>query len=162
MFLKKNRRIFNKVYKGTFLSNFRNKMLELLLNKLIDYFEPYKVMGVYYSGVCCKINPDGTTTEKKFGETIYWETNFKNKEEEEAFVSQKKGPFYLEGKYFAVQNRCPHAGVGLAGGFIDGNNITCPGHGWQFDIKTGEHAFMPVCLRKYELKIEGEDVLIEI
>ena|SRR3989338_3723260 len=76
--------------------------------------------------------------------------------------SQDIAVFNLEGKYYAVQNKCPHAGVGLSGGFVDGNNITCPGHGWQFDIKTGEHAFMPVCLKTYGTKILGEDLLIEI
>lgn len=94
-----NRSLFNKLYKHTFLSNFRNKMLEFLLNKIIDRLLPYKIKGVYHSGVATTHNIDGTVTETLFGEKVYWEENFKTKEEVETFLKEKKGPFYKEGKF---------------------------------------------------------------
>jgi nitrite reductase/ring-hydroxylating ferredoxin subunit len=38
----------------------------------------------------------------------------------------------------AIANRCPHAGEPLSPGVIEGNIVTCPRHGSQFDVLTGE------------------------
>ncbi len=43
------------------------------------------------------------------------------------------------GSFYAVENRCPHLGLPLAGGRLDGTNITCPFHGSKFDLQTGEN-----------------------
>ncbi|MFH1469161.1 MAG: Rieske 2Fe-2S domain-containing protein, partial [Pseudomonadota bacterium] len=37
----------------------------------------------------------------------------------------------------AVEGTCPHAGGPLAEGILDGTTLTCPMHGWSFDIVTG-------------------------
>lgn len=42
--------------------------------------------------------------------------------------------FLIDGKYFACSNRCPHAGAQLCDGFIDGTVVTCPWHGWSFEL----------------------------
>jgi nitrite reductase/ring-hydroxylating ferredoxin subunit len=39
--------------------------------------------------------------------------------------------------YYAVENRCPHLGLPLAGGRVQDGTITCPFHGSRFDICTG-------------------------
>ena len=41
--------------------------------------------------------------------------------------------------YYAVANRCPHLGGSLAAGKLEGNIITCPLHGSQFDITDGKN-----------------------
>lgn len=51
--------------------------------------------------------------------------------------------FKLEGCVYALDNRCPHMGGPLADGEIQDCFITCPWHGWQFDIKTGACENMP-------------------
>lgn len=71
-------------------------MLEFLVDKLF----PYKVKGMYYNGIATTHNSDGTITEKKLGERVYWEMNFRKKEQVENFLQGKKGPFYIEGKNF--------------------------------------------------------------
>lgn len=38
----------------------------------------------------------------------------------------------------AISDRCPHAGSPLASGALDGQVVTCPRHGSQFDVQTGE------------------------
>jgi nitrite reductase/ring-hydroxylating ferredoxin subunit len=43
------------------------------------------------------------------------------------------------GRFWAVQGRCPHLRVRLARGTLQGKVITCPGHGSQFDITTGQN-----------------------
>lgn len=39
----------------------------------------------------------------------------------------------------AVANKCPHLGLPLAGGKVDGETITCPFHGSKFDLNSGEN-----------------------
>jgi len=41
-------------------------------------------------------------------------------------------------EYFAVDNRCPHMGGDLSHGKLEGTIVTCPRHGSQFDLTTGE------------------------
>lgn len=51
--------------------------------------------------------------------------------------------FNIEGEYFALDNRCPHMEGPLGEGELEGCIITCPWHGWQFDVKDGECQNMP-------------------
>jgi nitrite reductase (NADH) small subunit len=46
--------------------------------------------------------------------------------------------FNIEGRFYAIRNRCPHEGGPVATGPIKGTLITCPRHGWQFDLTTGQ------------------------
>ncbi len=41
--------------------------------------------------------------------------------------------------FYAVLNKCPHLGLPLTNGKVDGETITCPFHGSKFDLKTGEN-----------------------
>ena len=38
---------------------------------------------------------------------------------------------------FAFGNRCPHQEGSLSDGFVEGDIVTCPLHGWEFDLRTG-------------------------
>lgn len=51
--------------------------------------------------------------------------------------------FKVQGQVFALENVCPHMGGPLGEGDIEGTCITCPWHGWQFDIKSGTCENMP-------------------
>ena len=63
----------------------------------------------------------------------------------------------------AIDNRCPHRGGPLGAGWIDGGSVVCPWHSWTFNLKTGIAEY-PVHDRVavFPLRLEGEDVLIEI
>jgi nitrite reductase/ring-hydroxylating ferredoxin subunit len=41
--------------------------------------------------------------------------------------------------FCAVENRCPHLGLPVAGGRLEGNTLTCPFHNSQFDLCSGEN-----------------------
>lgn len=43
----------------------------------------------------------------------------------------------VEGRFRAVSGVCPHAGGPLADGWLEGTTLTCPIHGWTFDVETG-------------------------
>ena len=69
----------------------------------------------------------------------------------------------VEGALSAMDNVCPHRGGPLGQGVVMDGKIICPWHGWQYDPKTGEAGHNPgVKVAVYSLKVEGDDVLVEI
>lgn len=40
-------------------------------------------------------------------------------------------------RVFALDDRCPHKGGPLSEGIVHGTGVTCPLHGWVFDLATG-------------------------
>jgi nitrite reductase/ring-hydroxylating ferredoxin subunit len=71
--------------------------------------------------------------------------------------------FNVGGVISAIDGICPHQGGPLADGFVEGTIVTCPWHGWQFDIRTGKTPMGPrVTQPVYQVKVEGEDVLVEV
>lgn len=87
------------------------------------------------------------------------------------------GLFNLDGEYFALRNRCPHQGGALCEGKLWGvlkaerpgafeyssskEILTCPWHGWEFHVRTGQSWCDPRRLRvsRYEVSIEEGSVL---
>jgi nitrite reductase/ring-hydroxylating ferredoxin subunit/membrane protease YdiL (CAAX protease family) len=45
----------------------------------------------------------------------------------------------VAGRFHAVDGLCPHQGGPLGTGTLCGTTLTCPWHGWQFDVTTGRH-----------------------
>lgn len=45
-----------------------------------------------------------------------------------------------EGKLYAVENTCPHAGGILSGGWCKNGNIICPIHRWEYSLENGRGA----------------------
>ena len=43
----------------------------------------------------------------------------------------------VDGQLFCIDGICPHAGGPLGQGFLSGDKIVCPWHGWEFDCHTG-------------------------
>jgi nitrite reductase/ring-hydroxylating ferredoxin subunit len=43
----------------------------------------------------------------------------------------------VDGAFFALDNNCPHNGGPLARGELDGRVLTCPWHGWRWDVASG-------------------------
>ena len=71
--------------------------------------------------------------------------------------------FNKEGTFYAMDNTCRHQGGPLGEGYLEGSSVTCPWHGWEYDITTGDCQTNPNARQaKYNVKVEGEDILIEI
>ena len=67
------------------------------------------------------------------------------------------------GTFSAMDNVCAHRGGPLGQGIIEGGKVVCPWHGWMWNPKTGEAAHSPeVKIAVYPIKIEGQDVLVEV
>ena len=71
--------------------------------------------------------------------------------------------FLIAGEIYAVENLCPHQHIPvLAEGEVEGTVVTCPMHGWQFDLATGKNVNASSRLTKFEVRVEGRDVLVAI
>jgi len=71
--------------------------------------------------------------------------------------------FNVEGRYVALDNRCPHRGGPLGEGDLDGAIVTCPWHAWRWDVTTGANANNPaVRVACFPVTIEGDAVFVEI
>lgn len=69
----------------------------------------------------------------------------------------------LEGEIVATAGVCPHEDVGLADGELAGACLTCPGHGYVFDITTGACAHDPrLRLRCYRVTVIDDEVWIDL
>ena len=81
-------------------------------------------------------------------------------------------------EYFATEDRCPHLQARLVLGKLEGTVITCPRHGSQYDIKTGEVVRWlkgtgllssigkalkpPQQLKTYKVVIEDDSIMVEV
>ncbi len=69
----------------------------------------------------------------------------------------------VDGTFRACTNACPHADGPLGEGTLEGGLLTCPYHGWQFDLATGacptNHA---VTLKTYEVRVVGDAVCVKL
>jgi nitrite reductase/ring-hydroxylating ferredoxin subunit len=71
--------------------------------------------------------------------------------------------FHSDGQFFAIDNLCKHRGGPLAEGEVYGTRVVCPWHGWEYDFSTGCNVDDPLMkLTCFAVKVEGEDILVEI
>jgi nitrite reductase/ring-hydroxylating ferredoxin subunit len=69
------------------------------------------------------------------------------------------------GEFRATDDLCSHGQAFLSEGWLtDEGHVECPLHGGCFDTKTGEATVAPceIAIRAYAVRIEGEDVFLEI
>ncbi|MCA9189949.1 MAG: Rieske 2Fe-2S domain-containing protein [Pirellulaceae bacterium] len=45
--------------------------------------------------------------------------------------------YNVDGSFYALDGVCPHQGGPLGNGALSGCIVTCPWHGWQFDVSDG-------------------------
>ena len=71
--------------------------------------------------------------------------------------------FNADGQFHAMDGICPHAGGPLAKGVLRGNVVTCPWHGWQFDVATGRHCLNAQLQHPtFSVSVENEVLWIEL
>ena len=69
----------------------------------------------------------------------------------------------VDGTLSAMDNVCLHRGGPLGQGMVDGGKVICPWHGWEYDPRTGEASHNPTAkVAVYPVKVEGDDVMVEI
>lgn len=71
--------------------------------------------------------------------------------------------FNIQGKFYAVDNLCPHQGGPLVAGKVEGEVLTCPWHRWQFHLPTGISPInSSVCVKTYPVKIIDGEIRIRM
>jgi nitrite reductase/ring-hydroxylating ferredoxin subunit len=69
----------------------------------------------------------------------------------------------VAGELVAVPGVCPHEDVELAGGELAGPTITCPGHGYRFDLRSGRCEHDPdLELRRYPITLIGDELWVDL
>jgi nitrite reductase (NADH) small subunit/3-phenylpropionate/trans-cinnamate dioxygenase ferredoxin subunit len=71
--------------------------------------------------------------------------------------------FRLGDEFFAIDNLCLHKAGPLCEGQIDNDVVTCPWHGWSYEIKTGTLVQDPrVGVSRHEVKVDGDSVSVRL
>jgi nitrite reductase (NADH) small subunit/3-phenylpropionate/trans-cinnamate dioxygenase ferredoxin subunit len=71
--------------------------------------------------------------------------------------------FNVDGTFYAIDDTCPHSGGPLGQGFLEDCVVTCPWHGWRFNVTTGVSPIVSsISVKKYEVTVEGNDVLVAV
>jgi nitrite reductase/ring-hydroxylating ferredoxin subunit len=75
--------------------------------------------------------------------------------------NERVAVFNIDGEYFAMSDMCPHAGGPLSEGFVNGTQVSCPWHGWMFDLCPGDDAPKDG-VERYTVHVEGDDLHLEL
>ena len=72
--------------------------------------------------------------------------------------------FNLDGRFLAIDNRCPHQGGPLADGLMAGPAVVCPLHAWKVDLATGAviRPASSTCVRSYPVRVDAGVIEIEL
>jgi nitrite reductase/ring-hydroxylating ferredoxin subunit len=69
----------------------------------------------------------------------------------------------VDGTYHALSNTCPHADGPLGEGEISGKMITCPYHGWSFDVTSGAcQTNASASVDVFEVQIKDDAVCVRL
>ncbi len=71
--------------------------------------------------------------------------------------------FRVDGRFYAINNVCSHQHFSaLHKGELNGLQVTCPMHGWTYSLETGEAVNGNGRVRRYDVKVLGENVFIQM
>lgn len=69
--------------------------------------------------------------------------------------------FRSEGKYYAIDDQCPHMGASLASGYLENCTVACPWHAWRFDIRDGSWCDNPrVKIDSFPVEVRAGDIYV--
>ena len=68
---------------------------------------------------------------------------------------------HCNGGFYAVQGHCLHLQGPLGEGRLEGCVLTCPWHGWQYDVRTGQNEFdLAIQLHTYDVQVEDGEIRV--
>lgn len=71
--------------------------------------------------------------------------------------------FRIKTQYFAITNQCLHRGGPLGEGEVRNYEVTCPWHGWKFNLSDGSFALIPTLkVKTYVVQENADGVFIEL
>ena len=84
---------------------------------------------------------------------------------ERLFVEIESNPlviFNIAGQFFSIGDVCSHDDGPVGEGDIEGNNIVCPRHGAEFDIRTGQAVQLPAVVDIPAYPVRVLDGMIQV
>jgi nitrite reductase (NADH) small subunit len=67
------------------------------------------------------------------------------------------------GRFHAIDGTCLHRGGPLGEGTLEGTVVTCPWHGWQFDVITGKNPLNPAAaVGCFAVEVRGDEVFVDL
>ena len=71
--------------------------------------------------------------------------------------------FNVNGNVYALDNTCLHRGGPLGEGALNGDIVTCPWHGWEYNVRNGENVNSPaVKVATYAVQVDGNDIKVAV
>ena len=72
--------------------------------------------------------------------------------------------FKIKGKFYCIDNTCPHLGGPLCKGEVKEFIVECPWHGSKFDVRNGKLKGPPADenVKSYKVTVKGEDILVDL
>jgi nitrite reductase (NADH) small subunit/3-phenylpropionate/trans-cinnamate dioxygenase ferredoxin subunit len=71
--------------------------------------------------------------------------------------------FLDEGKYYAIDDVCPHQGAPLCDGIVYDRSVTCTWHGWRFSLEDGRHLDGSRCrVDTYPVRIVDDQIEVGV
>ena len=69
----------------------------------------------------------------------------------------------VKGNIFAVENECPHQGSPLSAAVVKDGYISCPRHGYRFNLADGRCAEHPeFVLATFPVQLSGEAIFVNL
>lgn len=72
--------------------------------------------------------------------------------------------YNVGGEFFATCDTCSHEEASLSEGWLDDDIVTCPSHGAEFSVRTGEVLSLPATepIATYPVHVEGDDIYVAV
>jgi nitrite reductase (NADH) small subunit/3-phenylpropionate/trans-cinnamate dioxygenase ferredoxin subunit len=73
--------------------------------------------------------------------------------------------FNVDGEFLAIDDACPHMGASLAEGFLEGDAVSCPWHGWRFCVRDGlwiDNRRSALRTGTYAVRVEGGVIEVSV
>jgi nitrite reductase (NADH) small subunit/3-phenylpropionate/trans-cinnamate dioxygenase ferredoxin subunit len=79
-------------------------------------------------------------------------------------VNNKLIAVFLEkGRYYAIDDVCPHMGASLSGGWVENGIVTCPWHAWRFRLEDGAWAdYTKLKIGCYPVRVAGDVIQVQV
>jgi nitrite reductase/ring-hydroxylating ferredoxin subunit len=69
----------------------------------------------------------------------------------------------VDGQIHAINGVCIHRGGPLGDGPLEGSVVTCPWHGWQYDVRTGKVGQNPTAgVECYAVEVRGDEIFVNV
>ena len=69
--------------------------------------------------------------------------------------------FNVDGELHALDGICPHQGGPLGQGALHGCVVSCPWHGWEYDVSDGQHQSIPA-LKHTSIQVRIVDGVVQL